>query len=165
MILVIYFDKFYTNLQKRLNENKINYKIMKYDDDLDTHLFNTTTVILTGSMKRILRENHFPLLEKLMKSNVKIIGICFGFQYLAYKSGGKVIEDTVFKGKRKSQFGEMMYFNHHDKVIKLPKQWKIIEKMDDFINIAATDKWIGFQFHPEYDVDQFARYVLPFLQM
>jgi GMP synthase-like glutamine amidotransferase len=138
---------------------------MKYDDDLDTHLFNTTTVILTGSMKRILRENHFPLLEKLMKSNVKIIGICFGFQYLAYKSGGKVIEDTVFKGKRKSQFGEMMYFNHHDKVIKLPKQWKIIEKMDDFINIAATDKWIGFQFHPEYDVDQFARYVLPFLQM
>jgi GMP synthase (glutamine-hydrolysing) len=138
---------------------------MKYDDDLDTHLFNTTTVILTGSMKRILRENHFPLLEKLMKSNVKIIGICFGFQYLAYTSGGKVIEDTVFKGKRKSQFGEMMYFNHHDKVIKLPKQWKIIEKMDDFINIAATDKWIGFQFHPEYDVDQFARYVLPFLQM
>jgi GMP synthase-like glutamine amidotransferase len=165
MILVIYFDKFYTNLQKRLNENKINYKIMKYDDDLDTHLFNTTTVILTGSMKRILRENHFPLLEKLMKSNVKIIGICFGFQYLAYTSGGTVIEDTVFKGKRKSQFGEMMYFNHHDKVIKLPKQWKIIEKMDDFINIAATDKWIGFQFHPEYDVNQFARYVLPFLQI
>jgi GMP synthase-like glutamine amidotransferase len=165
MILVIYFDKFYTNLQKRLNENKINYKMMKYDDDLDTQLLNTTAVILTGSKKRILRENHFPLLEKLMKSNVNIIGICFGFQYLAYKSGGKVIEDTVFKGKRKSQFGEMMYFNHHDKVIKLPKQWKIIEKMDDFINIAATDKWIGFQFHPEYDVDQFARYVLPFLQM
>lgn len=165
MILVIYFDKFYTNLQKRLNENKINYKMMKYDDDLDTQLFNPTAIILTGSMKRILRENHFPLLEKLMKSNVKIIGICFGFQYLAYKSGGKVIEDNVFKGKRKSQFEEMMYFNHHDKVIKLPKQWKTIEKMDDFINIAATDKWIGFQFHPEYDVHQFARYVLPFLQM
>ena len=166
MILVIYFDKFYTNLQKRLNENKINYKMIKYDDaELEKQLLNPTAVILTGSKKRILRENHFPLLEKLMNSNVKIIGICFGFQYLAYKSGGKLIEDDVFKGKRKSQFEEMMYFNHHDKVIKLPKQWKIIEKMDDFINIAATDKWIGFQFHPEYDVDQFARYVLPFLQM
>ena len=161
MILVIYFDTFYKNLQKRLNENNMNYKIMKYEDDLDTH--HVDTVILTGSTNRILRKNKFRLLEKLMNSNVNIIGICFGFQYLAYRSGGKLIEDNLFEGKRKTQFEEK-YFNHYDKVIKLPKPWKIIETVDDFINIAATDKWVGFQFHPEKNADQFKRYVLPFLR-
>ena len=161
MILVIYFDTFYKNLQKRLNENNMNYKIMKYEDDLDTH--HVDTVILTGSTNRILRKNKFRLLEKLMNSNVNIIGICFGFQYLAYRSGGKLIEDKLFEGKRKTQFEEK-YFNHYDKVIKLPKPWKIIETVDDFINIAATDKWVGFQFHPEKNADQFKRYVLPFLR-
>ena len=161
MILVIYFDTFYKNLQKRLNENNMNYKIMKYEDDLDTH--HVDTVILTGSTNRILRKNKFRLLEKLMNSNVNIIGICFGFQYLAYRSGGKLIEDKLFEGKRKTQIEEK-YFNHYDKVIKLPKPWKIIETVDDFINIAATDKWVGFQFHPEKNADQFKRYVLPFLR-
>jgi GMP synthase-like glutamine amidotransferase len=161
MILVIYFDTFYKNLQKRLNENNMNYKIMKYEDDLDTR--HVDTVILTGSTNRILRKNKFRLLEKLMNSNVNIIGICFGFQYLAYRSGGKLIEDKLFEGKRKTQFEEK-YFNHYDKVIKLPKPWKIIETVDDFINIAATDKWVGFQFHPEKNADQFKRYVLPFLR-
>ena len=134
---------------------------MKYEDDLDTH--HVDTVILTGSTNRILRKNKFRLLEKLMNSNVNIIGICFGFQYLAYRSGGKLIEDKLFEGKRKTQFEEK-YFNHYDKVIKLPKPWKIIETVDDFINIAATDKWVGFQFHPEKNADQFKRYVLPFLR-
>jgi imidazoleglycerol phosphate synthase glutamine amidotransferase subunit HisH len=46
----------------------------------------------------------------------------------------------------------------------LPNQWKIISRMDDFINIAATNKWIGFQFHPEKDAEYFKHYVLPFLK-
>lgn len=162
MILVIYFDKFDPKLQKRLNEHKIHYKMVKYDD-LDEQLLNPTTVILTGSNLRILRKNQFPLLEKLMNSNVKIIGICFGFQYLAYMSGGTLFEDTLFQGVRKSQFEEMLHFDHHDKVIKLPKPWKIIEKMGDFINIAATNKWVGFQFHPEKNDAHFKRYILPLL--
>ena len=160
MLLVIYFDIFRKDLVSRLNENHIQYVIVKYDDlehYLQTHSI-PTKVIITGSKKRILRENDFPILEPLLKKNVKIIGICFGFQYLAFKTGGELVEGETFKGRR---FG--LYFNHHDRVIKLPKPWKIIQQIDDFINIAATKKWIGFQFHPEKDPVHFNHYVLPFI--
>ena len=163
MLLVIYFDVFRINLVKRLKENNIKYDIVKYGDlehYLQTHSA-PTKVIITGSKKRILRENEFPILENLMKKNVKIIGICFGFQYLAFKTGGKLVEGANFEGRRTD---ERMYFNHHDKIIDLSKPWKIIARVEDFINIAATDKWIGFQFHPEKDPVHFNHFVLPFIK-
>ena len=163
MLLVIYFDIFIINLVKLLKENNIKYDIVKYGDlenYLQTHS-TPTKVIITGSKKRILRENNFPILENLMKKNVKIIGICFGFQYLAFKTGGKFVEGANFICRRTD---ERMYFNHNDKIIDLPKPWKIIARIEDFINIAATDKWIGFQFHPEKDPVHFNHYVLPFIK-
>jgi GMP synthase-like glutamine amidotransferase len=163
MLLVIYFDSFRINLVKRLKENNIKYDIVKYknlENYLQTHPV-PTKVIITGSKKRILRENDFPILENLMKKNVKIIGICFGFQYLAFKTGGKLVEGANFNGRRTE---EGLYFNHHDRVVHLSKPWKIISQVEDFINIAATDKWIGFQFHPEKDPAHFNHYVLPFIK-
>ena len=160
MLLVIYFDVFRKDLVKRLDENRIKYDIVKYDG-LESYLQNhpmPTKIIVTGSKKRILRENDFPILETLLEKNVKIIGICFGFQYLAFKTGGELVEGVHFKGRRST-----LFFNHHDRVIKLPKPWKIIQQMDNFINIAATNKWIGFQFHPEKDPVHFNHYVLPFI--
>jgi GMP synthase-like glutamine amidotransferase len=158
-LLIVYFDVFKNDLIKRLTENNIAFEIAKYDQiDLKKHY---NTVIITGSKKRILRQNHFPLLDQLLtKPSTNIIGICFGFQYLAIKSGGKIIEDKLFKGFRSES---PFFFNHHDKVVSLPKLWKVVDKQDNFINIAATDKWIGFQFHPEKDPHIFAHYVLPFL--
>lgn len=163
MLLVIYFDFYRNDLVKRLNENNIKYDIVKYGDlenYLQTHS-TPTKVIITGSKKRILRENDFPILENFMKKNVKIIGICFGFQYLAFKTGGKLAEGVHFEGRRTD---ERLYFNHNDKIINLPKPWKIIARIEDFINIAVTNKWIGFQFHPEKDQVHFNHYVLPFIK-
>ena len=165
MLLVIYFDNFFTtNLIKRLNENHIEYDTIKYDE-LGAYLQHRvpTQVIITGSKKRILRENNFPFLEILLKKQINIIGICFGFQYLAFKTGGKIVERDHFKGRRETESGEQLYFNHHDRIVKLPDKWKIIARMDDFINIAATKKWVGFQFHPEKDPEYFKHYVLPLI--
>ena len=165
MLLVIYFDVFRNDLVKRLDENRIKYDIVKYDG-LESYLQNhpmPTKIIITGSKKRILRENDFPILETLLEKNVKIIGICFGFQYLAFKTGGKLVEGSLFKGKRLAETGEQLHFNHHDRVVKLPNPWTIVARMDEFINIAATNKWIGFQFHPEKEPAHFNHYVLPFI--
>ena len=161
MLLVVYFDIFKNDLIKRLNESNISFEIAKYDQiDLSIHY---DTVIITGSKKRVLSRNEFPLLEQLLsRASTNIIGICFGFQYLALKSGGFIIEDKLFKGFRGNP---QLYFNHYDKVVRLPKNWKVIGRQDNFINIAATDKWIGFQFHPEKDPIMFAHYILPFLTM
>jgi GMP synthase (glutamine-hydrolysing) len=161
MLLVIYFDIFKKDLVKRLDENHIKYDIVKYDG-IESYLQNhptPTKIIITGSKKRILRENDFPILETLLEKNVKIIGICFGFQYLALKTGGKLAEGSLFKGKR-----EQLCFNHYDSVVKLPNLWTIVSRIDGFINIAATTKWIGFQFHPEKESAHFNHYVLPFIK-
>jgi GMP synthase (glutamine-hydrolysing) len=166
MVLVVYFDVFKKDLVKRLDENHIKYDIVKYDA-LESYLQNhptPTKVIITGSKKRILRENDFPGLETLLEKNVKIIGICFGFQYLAFKTGGKLVEGSLFKGKRLAETGEQLYFNHYDRVVKLPAQWTVVQRMDGFINIAATNKLIGFQFHPEKESAHFNHYVLPFIK-
>jgi GMP synthase-like glutamine amidotransferase len=105
-----------------------------------------------------------------MTQDIHIIGICFGFQYLALKTGGKVVEGPLFKGRRtvmttRETNSEHLYFNHHDRVLDLPDDWTVVQRIDGFINIAATKKWIGFQFHPEKDDKHFRHYVLPFLHL
>lgn len=156
MLLIVYFDNFRNDLIKRLREFNIEFEIAKYDNiNLDK---TYDKVIITGSKKRILREHDFPLLEKLLLQRPNVIGICFGFQYLALKSGGKLAEGRKFVGLR-----DTMYFNHFDRVIQLPDNWTIVSKMEDFINIAGTECWVGFQFHPEKSRANFEHYLMPFI--
>ncbi len=151
MLLVVYFDTFYKDLIKRLKECNIDFELVKYNNiNLDK---TYDKIIITGSKKRILRENEFPLLEELVRrKNVQIIGICFGFQYLALKSGGQLAEGEKFVGYRDS---DTMFFNHYDRVVKLCSKWTIVSRVGDFINIAATRQWVGFRFHPEKRRDSF----------
>ena len=159
MLLVVYFDNFRNDLIKRLREFNIEFEIVKYDS---INLEKTyDTVIITGSKKRILREHDFPVLERLLSQNPRlhVIGICFGFQYLALRSGGKLEEGRKFVGSRGT-----MFFNHFDRVIQLPEdKWTIVSRVEDFINIAGTERWIGFQFHPEKSKTNFEHFVLPFI--
>ena len=156
MLLVVYFDNFRNDLIKRLREFNVEFEIAKYDNlNLDK---TYDKIIITGSKKRILRAHDFPLLEKLLLQTPKVIGICFGFQYLALKSGGNLAEGRKFVGLR-----DTMYFNHFDRIIQLPDSWTIVSKMEDFINIAGTNQWIGFQFHPEKSRANFEHYLLPFI--
>jgi len=165
MILVVYFDVFHKDIEKRLNEHNIQFETVKYADLKEyKHDKPITKLIITGSKHRVLRKNHFPLLDAYMKQDIHIIGICFGFQLLAYKTGGKVVEGPLFRGIRPTTNpSEHLYFNHHDQVVELPDTWTVVQRINGFINIAATDKWIGFQFHPEKDDAAFRHYMLPFL--
>jgi GMP synthase-like glutamine amidotransferase len=162
MLLIVYFDVYPNNLIKRLRELSIPFDIVKYNK---INLLNDyRLVILTGSDKRILRDNYFPLLDQLIKRpNLFIIGICFGFQYLALKTCGEITENELFKGRRMARLHNL-YFNHYDRVIQLSDQWTVSTRIDDFINIAGTENLIGFQFHPEKDKELFHYYVLPFVK-
>jgi len=162
LLLIVYFDVYPNNLIKRLRELSIPFDIVKFNK---INLQNDyRLVILTGSDKRILRDNYFPLLDQLIKRpNLFIIGICFGFQYLALKTCGEITENELFKGRRIARLHNL-YFNHYDRVIQLSDQWTVSTRIDDFINIAGTENWIGFQFHPEKDKELFHYYVLPFVK-
>ena len=65
-----------------------------------------------------------------------------------------------------------MWVNHFDKVKSLPTSksakhkivWKIDSVVDGTIYMAHTDKWLGFQFHPEYKKKQFEEFIMPFVR-
>jgi GMP synthase (glutamine-hydrolysing) len=167
MILVVYFDVFHKDLEKRLTAHNIPFETVKYADLKEYKPTKPITkLIITGSKQRVLRSSDFSLLDAYMTQDIHIIGICFGFQLLAYKTGGKVVEGPLFRGTRhvmSSRPSDPLYFNHHDRVMELPDTWTVVQRIDGFINIAATDKWIGFQFHPEKYDATFRHYLLPFL--
>ena len=150
MLVIVYFDDFYKDLIRKINKK---YKLVHYTQI--SSLLKPTTLIICGSKKRILREPRIAKLDQLIKNTSgPVIGICYGFQYLAQLSGGKIEENaTVFRGILSSH-----YYNHYDKVVYLPNSWTIVEREQDFISIATTNNWIGYQFHPEKkqtDYDKF----------
>jgi len=165
MILVVYFDVFIEDLKKRLLEHDIAYEVVKYAD-LEHYkpAERIRHVIIAGSKQRVLRRHDFPLIDPFLAKDVY------------YKSGGKVVEGKQFKGRRPKPTNQNpkplsrpsalgLYFNHHDRVLDLPDDWTVIQRIGDFINIAATKKWLGFQFHPEKDDEHFRHYLLPFLRI
>jgi GMP synthase-like glutamine amidotransferase len=103
-------------------------------------------VIILGNEKRILREGIDPEIEKLMENDVKIIGVCWGYEYLAWRSGGEIVEGKLKKGIRDSK----KWYNHYDSVSKLGKEWRGPRKRGKWIN-GSTRKWKGFQYHPEHN--------------
>ena len=174
MILIIYFDDWYLkeqlkkNLVKRLTKHGIKF-VCVYYSDLETFLLTNKEkvglVFLSGSANRILRDgNEFPLIDVLMKKKIRIVGTCFGFQLLAHKSGGKIEEGRLVNGIRQIDIdGEKdgVYFNYSDRIKELPKKWSVVSRSADTINIATTNKWIGYLFHPEKSDKNFNRYLLP----
>ncbi len=156
MLVIIYFDDFYKDLIRRI-DNK--YKLVHYTQIPKTLV--PDTLIITGSKKRILREPLCHDLDDIIhRTKGPVIGICFGFQYLARLDGGILEENpTVFRGIRDGH-----HYNHYDKVISLPKGWIVVERESDFISVAAkplafNKYWIGFQFHPEKKQTDFEKYI------
>ena len=54
-----------------------------------------------------------------------------------------------------------VYFNYSDRIKELPKKWTVMSRSADTINIATTNKWIGYLFHPEKSDKDFDKYLLP----
>jgi GMP synthase-like glutamine amidotransferase len=53
---------------------------------------------IMGSRRRILRDGMHPEIDKILNMQVPVVGICYGFQYMAMRSGG-VLEDGKTKIK------------------------------------------------------------------
>lgn len=102
-------------------------------------------VIILGNSKRILRAGKDDEIEKIMKKEVRVIGICYGMEYLAWRSGGEIEEGVKMKGNREGK-----WYNHNDRVVKLGKGWRGTKKRGMYIE-GRTRKWKGYQYHPEHN--------------
>ncbi len=177
LVVLIYFDSFFHKMLEQFAEYGIDHVLVHFEDldqFLKTNWKGVKTFIILGSTRRVLRDGIIPSIDRILKMQVPIIGICYGFQYMAMQSGGKLedgtirIKTTSLKGIVKLNGKEEevnMWVNHFDKVLTLPtKKWKIDSVVNGQIMMAHTNKWVGFQFHPEYKKKQFEQFILPLIK-
>ena len=123
-------------------------------------------VILSGSPYSVNDKDAFKPELKEIRGKYPVLGICYGAQYLAASSGGKVEKgdsreygranlsfvksgDRLFEGiKADSQ----VWMSHGDSITQLPAEFEIVASTKDVTNagykVANEDTW-AVQFHPE----------------
>ncbi len=123
-------------------------------------------VILSGSPYSVYDENAFKADLSQIRGKYPVLGICYGAQYIAYTSGGKVEpansreygranlsyidnSDPLFKG---IETGSQIWMSHGDTITLLPDNFEIIASTSDVkaaaYRVADEQTW-GVQFHPE----------------
>ncbi|WP_106831212.1 glutamine-hydrolyzing GMP synthase [Parabacteroides pacaensis] len=123
-------------------------------------------VILSGSPYSVNDANAFKTDLSKIRGKLPVLGICYGAQFLAYSSNGKVestdsreygranlatvnSEDPLLKG---IEPGSQVWMSHGDTITELPSTFKIIASTNDVeaaaYQIEGEPTW-GVQFHPE----------------
>lgn len=165
-IIVLDFGSQTTQLiGRRLRELKTYCEIVPYNKFPENDPL-VKGVILSGSPFSVNDKEAFKPDLSNIRGKYPVLGICYGAQYLAYLSGGKVEKgnsreygrailtpveknDLLFKdAKDKSE----VWMSHGDTITQLPDNFKVIAKTDS-VKVAAykvegEETW-GVQFHPE----------------
>lgn len=100
-------------------------------------------------------------IEKCIKLNIPILGICLGAQLIAYTLGCKIItSDKLFMGYDVKLLGEYPIFrNHHDYIVA-NSNIDVIEWVDSMPYYFTHGKHvIGVQAHPDIDPDSLDNFV------
>lgn len=123
-------------------------------------------VILSGSPYSVRDDGHPEPDLTNIKGSLPVLGICYGAQYIAQKSGGKVLPSKHREyGRANLKFidqnsglmngltpGAQVWMSHGDTIVDAPADFSIIGSTDD-VKIAAykveNEQTYGIQFHPE----------------
>jgi len=103
------------------------------------------------------------LSKAILKLNIPILGICYGMQFIAKISGGKVIKSKereygfrTLKILRKSKLlaglknNQQIWMSHQDRIESLPKEFIITARTENSPVAVMESRYIyGVQFHPE----------------
>ena len=165
-VLILDFGSQYTQLiARRVRELFIYCEIHPYNNPpKDLNPFKA--VILSGSPFSVRADDApHPDLEEI-RGKKPLLGVCYGAQYLAHFSGGKVSpsatreygranlselisDDILFKG---IAVGSQVWMSHSDTIKELPTGGVCLASTSDVINAAfriADETTYGIQFHPE----------------
>jgi GMP synthase (glutamine-hydrolysing) len=165
-IIILDFGSQYTQLiARKIREHSVYCEIHPFNrfPDLDQ---SVKGVVLSGSPFSVRDENALiPDLSKI-KGKVPLLGICYGAQYLAHASDGKVLpsnkreygramlqvtqkESPLFKDVTENT---QVWMSHGDTISTLPSNFQIIGSTVD-VKVGAYkikgENTFGIQFHPE----------------
>jgi GMP synthase (glutamine-hydrolysing) len=164
-ILILDFGSQYTQLiARRVRELNVYCEIHPYN-----HIPSITSsikgVILSGSPCSV-RDSGAPDVDLSLFENIPVLGVCYGAQLMAHKSGGTVLPSQIREyGRAKltsvDHHNELMkeisidsqvWMSHADTIASLPDPYEIIASTPS-VKVAAFKKKgapvYGIQFHPE----------------
>lgn len=164
-ILILDFGSQYTQLiARRVRELNVYCEIHPYN-----HIPSITSsikgVILSGSPCSV-RDAGAPDVDLSLFENIPVLGVCYGAQLMAHKSGGTVLPSQIREyGRAKltsvDHHNELMkeisidsqvWMSHADTIASLPDLYEIIASTPS-VKVAAFKKKgapvYGIQFHPE----------------
>ncbi len=165
-ILILDFGSQYTQLiARRVRELNIYCEIHPYN-----HIPEITSdikgVILSGGPCSV-RDHDSPDLDlDLFRKKLPLLGICYGAQLLAKKSGGEVLPSEIREYGRARlkaipekntltaglDLDSQVWMSHSDTIKELPAGFKVIASTES-VKVAAfkieDESTFGIQFHPE----------------
>jgi GMP synthase (glutamine-hydrolysing) len=165
-ILILDFGSQYTQLiARRVRELNVYCEIHPYNH-IPQIGENVKGVILSGSPCSVWDENAPDIDFGLFRGKMPVLGVCYGAQLLAHKSGGKVVRseireygrallskvDTHFDLLKEISYNSQVWMSHGDTIGSLPENFEVIASTHSVPVAAfkvADEETYGIQFHPE----------------
>ncbi|WP_416866327.1 MAG: glutamine-hydrolyzing GMP synthase [Imperialibacter sp.] len=166
MILILDFGSQYTQLiARRVRELNVYCEIHPYNH-LPEWSDDIKGVILSGSPCSVRDEGSPDIDIDFYSSKVPLLGVCYGAQLMAKKSGGNVLPSEIREyGRAKLSkvdshhdllkeitLNSQVWMSHADTIASISDQYEIIASTPS-VNVAAfklkNEPVYGIQFHPE----------------
>ena len=163
-IAILDFGSQYAQLiARRVREAHVYCELFPWDAPQEKILsVNPKGFILSGGPKSVYEENAPFIQEFIFKTNLPILGICYGMQALTHALGGQVdpsaqreygqaIIEPQFSNPLVSNLSQV-WMSHGDRITKLPDGFVALAKSGNSPFAAMGDvkrKYFGVQFHPE----------------
>ncbi len=165
-ILIIDFGSQYTQLiARRVRELNVYCEIHPFNKIPPIHS-GIKGIILSGSPYSVLDEGSPAPNLTGIQGNLPVLGICYGAQFLAHLSGGKVMQSRIREYGRANLSltdpdnelmkgmadGTQIWMSHGDTILSVPGNFLIIARTPE-VPVAGfkiqDEKTFGIQFHPE----------------
>jgi GMP synthase (glutamine-hydrolysing) len=166
-IVVLDFGSQYTQLiARRVREMGVYCEIIPYWSNAKEIIRRRPKgIILSGGPESVYEKGAPMPRREIFKTDLPILGICYGMQAAARLFGGEVVGEReeeygprqvrvigrhpLFRGLRKSI---RVWMSHADRVGRPPRNWRILAETDTcpFCALQSPDgRILGVQFHPE----------------
>ncbi|HUW23228.1 MAG TPA: glutamine-hydrolyzing GMP synthase [bacterium] len=166
-IAILDFGSQYTHLiARRVRECGVYSEIVGYNIDADKLLKRAPKAIIFSGGPASVTSRKNPMCDRdIFNINIPVLGICYGAQLMAKALGGRVVKanareygkvtlqvksrENLFRGLSSK---ETIWMSHGDKILRLPRDFRIIGSTENSPITAMENKvrrFYGLQFHPE----------------
>ena len=157
-------------ISRSLHRLQVDHKIVLLTETPD---FEYTHVILSGSNKRITKDDYYMMPDWILFTDQPVLGIAYGFELIIKTLGGYISDlQTIDKGASfmteiidNKHVTNLRWVNRADRIISLPINFFItgVNKHNQIIAGNDGTKWYGVQYHPEAnkfkDISIFAKFL------